>query len=77
MNNNDDILYSLEGHNSKYGVCQHTCQKNIWIELKNCCCGTDTGDWYVCGGTSGLPICDEASEGLVVYTNCYPINTNY
>jgi hypothetical protein len=71
----NDILYSLEGHNSKYGTCTHTCKDGIWQELKNCCCGADgDNDWYFCGGPTGFPYCDKSLDGLVIYTNCYPIN---
>ena len=70
-----NILYSLEGHNPKYGVCQHTCKNGNWKTIKNCCCGTDEdNNWYVCDSVSILPICDSISENLVVYTNCYPPN---
>jgi hypothetical protein len=68
-----DILYSLEGHNPKYGICQHTCQNGIWKTIKNCCYGTnEDNNWYSCDSISILPICDVVSENLIVYTNCYP-----
>ena len=35
---NNKLFYSLEGHNSKYGVCEHRCQNGVWSETKNCCC---------------------------------------
>jgi hypothetical protein len=42
----NEIMYSLEGHDSKYGVCTHTCEKGAWQELKNCCCGHEgDNDW--------------------------------
>lgn len=66
-------MYSITEHNSKYGVCTHTCINGVWQELKNCCCGHDEdNDWYVCSGLSELPLCYEPNEGLVIYTNCYP-----
>ena len=71
---NNEIIYSLEGHNSKYGVCEHRCVAGKWIETKNCCCGADGDDWYDCGQSSGFPTCTEDLEGLVIYTNCYPKN---
>lgn len=71
----DEILYSLDGYNPKYGICTHRCKNGVWEELKNCCCGHDgDNDWYVCGDKSQFPCCDEANDGLIIYTNCYPKN---
>jgi hypothetical protein len=70
---NNEIIYSLEGHNSKYGVCEHRCQNGVWLEVKNCCCGPEGDDWHNCGNNI-LPFCDSSLEGLVVYTNCYREN---
>ena len=67
------LLYSLEGHNPKYGICQHSCVSEKWIEIKNCCNGPESdNDWYVCGGSAGFPLCDENNEGLIIYTDCFP-----
>jgi hypothetical protein len=69
------VIYSLEGHNARYGICQHSCIDGIWTEFKNCCCGSDNDRaWYNCGDPSGFPICGQDLEGLMIYTNCYPIN---
>jgi len=71
MKNNNEIIYSLEGHDSKYGVCEYRCQNKVWVETKNCCCGSEGDDWYDCGGVVGFPLCDISLEGLVVYMDCY------
>jgi hypothetical protein len=72
--NKNEIIYSLEGHNSKYGVCEHRCQNRVWVETKNCCCGPEGDDWHNCGSITGFPLCVENNEGLIVYTNCYRKN---
>jgi hypothetical protein len=72
---NNKVFYSLEGHDSKYGICTHTCKSGVWEEFKNCCCGSDNdNEWYICGVSSGFPLCDENNEELIVYTNCFPKN---
>lgn len=70
MKNNNEIIYSLEGHDSKYGVCEHRCQNKVWVETKNCCCGSEGDNWYDCGSIAGFPLCDASLEGLIIYTDC-------
>ena len=70
MKGNNEITYSLEGHNSKYGVCEHRCRNEVWVEIKNCCCGSEGDDFYDCGGTASFPLCDASLEGLIIYTDC-------
>lgn len=70
------VFYSLEGHDSKYGICTYTCKSGVWEEFKNCCCGSaGDNDWYTCGGSVGFPLCDENNDGIIIYTSCFP-NTN-
>lgn len=70
MNN---ISYTLEEYNTKYGVCMYTCKNGHWNEFKNCCCGhAEDNDWYICENSNSLLPCDESIDNLTIYTNCYP-----